>query len=41
MIRSDESDLVYQTELSKWKAVLNQTQECYEKRQPILIGFKC
>ena len=38
MIRSDESDLVYQTELSKWKAVLNQTQECYEKRQPILIG---
>ena len=38
MIRADESDLVYQTELSKWKAVLNQTQECYEKRQPILIG---
>ncbi len=38
MVRADESDLVYQTELSKWKAVLNQTQECYEKRQPILIG---
>ena len=38
MVRIDESDLVYQTELSKWKAVLSQTQECYQKRQPILIG---
>ena len=38
MIRKDESDLVYQTELSKWKAVLNQTKICYEKQQPILIG---
>ena len=38
MVRIDESDLVYQTELSKWKAVLSQTQECYRKRQPILIG---
>ena len=38
MIREDEPDLVYQTELSKWKAVLKQTQECYEKGQPILIG---
>ena len=38
MIREDEPDLVYQTELSKWKAVLKQTQECYKKGQPILIG---
>ena len=38
MIREDRSDLVYQTELSKWKAVLNQTQECFKQGQPILIG---
>nr|YP_009545449.1 preprotein translocase subunit SecA [Mallomonas splendens]YP_009545458.1 preprotein translocase subunit SecA [Mallomonas splendens]AYO28603.1 preprotein translocase subunit SecA [Mallomonas splendens]AYO28612.1 preprotein translocase subunit SecA [Mallomonas splendens] len=38
MIRKDFSDLVYQTELAKWKAVLNKTKECFSKGQPILIG---
>jgi preprotein translocase subunit SecA len=38
MVRKDLSDLVYQTELSKWKAVLNQSKKCFEKGQPILIG---
>ena len=38
MVRNDAPDLVYQSELSKWKAVLQQTQECYENEQPILIG---
>jgi preprotein translocase subunit SecA len=38
MIRKDLSDFVYQTELSKWKAVLNQSKICFEKGQPILIG---
>jgi preprotein translocase subunit SecA len=38
MVREDRSDFVYQTELSKWKAVLQQTQECFAKGQPILIG---
>lgn len=38
MIRKDLPDLVYQTELAKWKAVLKKTQECFEKGQPILIG---
>jgi preprotein translocase subunit SecA len=38
MLRKDLSDLVYQTELSKWKAVLNQSKQCFEKGQPILIG---
>ena len=38
MLREDRSDFVYQTELSKWKAVLKQTQECFKKGQPILIG---
>jgi preprotein translocase subunit SecA len=38
MIRKDLSDLVYQTELAKWKAVLGKSKECYAKGQPILIG---
>lgn len=38
MIRQDLPDLVYQTELSKWKAVLQQSKECFLKGQPILIG---
>ena len=38
LIRKDLGDLVYQNELSKWKAVLNQSKECFETGQPILIG---
>ena len=38
LIRKDLSDLVFQTELAKWKAVLNQSKECYKKGQPVLIG---
>jgi preprotein translocase subunit SecA len=38
LIRKDLPDLVYQTELAKWKAVLNQSKNCFEKGQPILIG---
>jgi len=38
MIRQDLSDLVYQTELIKWKAVLKKAKECFQKGQPLLIG---
>jgi preprotein translocase subunit SecA len=38
LIRKDLSDLVYQTELSKWKAVLKVAQNCFETGQPLLIG---
>jgi preprotein translocase subunit SecA len=38
MLRKDLPDLVYQTELAKWKAVLQQSKECFSKGQPILIG---
>ena len=38
MLRKDLPDLVYQTELSKWKAVLAESKKCFEKGQPILIG---
>ena len=38
MLRKDLPDLVYQNELSKWKAVLAESKKCFEKGQPILIG---
>lgn len=38
LIRKDLPDLVYQSELAKWKAVLQQAQECFKVGQPILIG---
>ena len=38
LIRKDMSDLVYQTELAKWKAVLTMSKTCFEKGQPVLIG---
>ena len=38
MIRKDLPDLVYQSELKKWKAVLSQSKDCFETGQPILIG---
>lgn len=38
MIRQDLDDLVYQTELTKWQAVLTQSKKCFEKGQPLLIG---
>jgi len=38
MNRQDLSDLVFQTELSKWKAVLNQSKDAFKKGQPVLIG---
>jgi len=38
MIREDLPDQVYQTELAKWKSVLEQSKECYSKGQPLLIG---
>lgn len=38
MIRKDLADLVYQSEIAKWRAVLNETKKCFEKGQPILIG---
>lgn len=38
MIREDFPDLIYQTDTVKWKAVLRQAKECFNKGQPILIG---
>jgi preprotein translocase subunit SecA len=38
LIRKDFPDYVYKNDLSKWKAVLNQSKNCFERGQPILIG---
>lgn len=38
MIRQDLSDCVYQSEVSKFKAVLQKAKESYTTGQPILIG---
>jgi len=38
MIRQDVSDLVYQTNTSKWKSVLKQIKTCFYNEQPILVG---
>lgn len=36
--RKDLPDAVYQNEVQKWKAVLEEAKNCYNKGQPILIG---
>jgi preprotein translocase subunit SecA len=38
MIRKDLSDFVYQSNTAKWKSVLSQIKECFQRGQPILIG---
>ena len=36
--RLDRSDVVYKTELGKFRAIIRQVQECHEKGQPVLVG---
>ncbi len=36
--RIDHQDVVYKTEAGKLRAVVNQIEECYKKRQPVLVG---
>jgi len=38
LLRKDLPDLVYQSELAKWKNVLNEAKKCFETGQPLLIG---
>src|SRR5262245_42313164 len=38
MIRDDRSDLVYKNEKGKFRAVLNELEECHTKGQPVLVG---
>ena len=38
MIRKDEDDVLYKTEISKYKAIIEQILECNKKGQPVLVG---
>ncbi len=36
--RIDQPDVVYKTEAGKFRAIIRQVKECYEKGQPVLVG---
>ena len=36
--RFDRPDVVYKTEAGKFRAIIAQVQECYQKGQPVLVG---
>ena len=36
--RIDQPDVVYKTELGKYRAIIHQVAECYKKGQPVLVG---
>ncbi len=38
VIRDDQDDIIYKTELAKFKAVINNIMECHAKGQPVLVG---
>jgi preprotein translocase subunit SecA len=38
MIRIDNADVIYKTENGKYKAIINQIEECHKKGQPVLVG---
>ena len=38
VIRKDQPDVVYKTEAGKFRAIIEQVRQCYEKGQPVLVG---
>ena len=38
MIRTDYADVIYKTEREKFKAVVEEIKELYERGQPVLVG---
>ena len=38
VVRQDHSDIVYKTEMGKFRAIIAQVKECYAKGQPVLVG---
>lgn len=38
MVRKDQPDMIYKNERGKFKAVVEEVVECYEKGQPVLVG---
>ena len=38
VIRQDQDDIIYKTEMGKFRAVINNIAECHAKGQPVLVG---
>ena len=38
MIRDDRTDYVYQNEAAKYRAIVNEIEECHKRGQPVLVG---
>jgi preprotein translocase subunit SecA len=38
MVRDDMADSIYKTEQGKFRAVIQQIEECHERHQPVLVG---
>ena len=38
VVRVDHSDIVYKTEMGKFRAIIRQVKECHAKGQPVLVG---
>ncbi len=38
IVRADEADLIYKTEVAKFDAVVDDIAERYETGQPVLVG---
>ncbi|MCL2392330.1 MAG: preprotein translocase subunit SecA [Oscillospiraceae bacterium] len=38
LIRIDTADVVYKNEMGKFRAIIKQIEECYQKGQPVLVG---
>ena len=38
VVRQDHPDVVYKTEMGKFRAIIRQVKECYAKGQPVLVG---
>jgi preprotein translocase subunit SecA len=38
MVRADHADVVYKTEKEKFRAVIDEIEQCHEQSQPVLVG---
>ena len=38
VVRADRPDVVYKTEMGKFRAIIDQVQQCHAKGQPVLVG---
>ncbi|HKC49338.1 MAG TPA: preprotein translocase subunit SecA [Myxococcota bacterium] len=38
MVRKDHEDVVYRTKPEKWKAVIDDIEDCHKRGQPVLVG---